>query len=89
MKNFTEARGVYHTAFSDNEPEAIREVAVPAKACKILEGKACAGVRTLTERKVMQSVCACGNDAFKIFGRGFETVAKCSTCGNEKVVHEG
>lgn len=88
MKNFTEARGIYDS-FNSNQPDAIREVAVPASGSKLLEGKACAGVRTLTERKVMQSICECSNDTFKIFGRGFETVAKCSACGNEKVVHEG
>jgi hypothetical protein len=85
--NFTPARGLY-TNYFGQQTDAITTVPVPASESKLLEGSP--NHPEHKHRAATMYQCECGrSDAFKIFGRGYTTVAKCTACENEKVIHEG
>lgn len=86
--SYTKARGLYTNFYGEQPTHAIKEIPVPASESKLLEGNP--NLPDHKHREAMMQVCACGrNDAFRIFGRGYTTVAQCTACDNEKVIHEG
>jgi hypothetical protein len=81
MKNdsYSKERGLFDSDFE--ERSLIGTININASESKVLEQR---------ETTIGMSVCSCGrNDAFKIFFRCYNVVAKCTACDNEAVVYQG
>lgn len=77
--SYSKKRGLFDSAFETSD--LISTVNVAASDSKVLEQN---------NDSIGMSVCSCGrNDAFKIFFRNYQVVAKCTACDNEAVVYQG
>lgn len=84
--NYSNALGAYDN-FCNEHQDAMTEVTVVSSQCKLVEVYN-AEVKA-NDHRASKWVCACGkDDAFRIFCKGYATIAQCSACGNEKVVYE-